>query len=190
MKVIAISGVSGCGKTSLIKELSASLSCPYLLFDDFIEPSSYPINMERWFEHGADVCQIKTPNFLEAIELELYREQASYLFIEEPFGRQRPEIADIIDQVILLDIPMELCLARVITRQIKNNRDALKNINNYLKMYQEYFRDIYISVNSKTQKHADLIITEVQPLKDLSKFVDKYLNNTCVQNNVKPLTQY
>jgi uridine kinase len=64
MKVVAISGVSGCGKTSIIKQLSKTFSCPYLLFDDHTEENTYPSDMKVWFQNGADLSNIKTPILL------------------------------------------------------------------------------------------------------------------------------
>ena len=55
MKVVAISGASGCGKTSVIKQLSQLLSCSYLLFDDHTDENTYPSDMKRWFQSGADL---------------------------------------------------------------------------------------------------------------------------------------
>jgi len=44
-KVIAISGASGAGKTTLVKQLAKAFNCPFLLFDDYFDKESYPYNM-------------------------------------------------------------------------------------------------------------------------------------------------
>jgi len=54
-RVIALSGVSGAGKTSVIKCLAEEFNSPTLLFDDFVEPNTYPLNMKAWLHQGADI---------------------------------------------------------------------------------------------------------------------------------------
>ena len=58
-RVIALSGVSGAGKTSVIKCLAEAFKSQTLLFDDFVEPNTYPEDMRAWLQKGADVSQIK-----------------------------------------------------------------------------------------------------------------------------------
>ncbi|GHE90227.1 deoxynucleoside kinase [Thalassotalea profundi] len=52
--VIAISGVSGSGKTTIVKRLASKFDCPFLLFDDHIDENTYPVNMEAWLKNGAN----------------------------------------------------------------------------------------------------------------------------------------
>jgi uridine kinase len=51
-QVVAISGVSGAGKTTIVKQLAKEFNCPFLLFDDHIDTDSYPENMSDWFKKG------------------------------------------------------------------------------------------------------------------------------------------
>jgi len=118
VKVVAISGVSGCGKTSVIKQLAKDHSCPYLLFDQFSDEHTYPKNMKQWLADGGDVSAIKSPQFVRSLTELRQQSDRQLIFIEEPFGRQRAEIAGLIDAVVLLDQPMEICLSRVIMRNI------------------------------------------------------------------------
>ena len=155
--VIALSGASGCGKTTIIKKLAHHFQCPYLLFDDYIDENSYPNNMEIWFNQGANVSLIKTPQFVEAIALiKSSNTEAKYIFIEEPFGRERDSLAYLIDRVILLDIPLEICLNRVISR---NNQGF--QISNYVEKYERYFKSIYAHCVDQVSKHCDHIFNEV-----------------------------
>lgn len=60
MKVVAISGISGSGKTLLVKTLSHSLSCPSVLFDDFVDDQTYPKDIKKWVTNGANVLDVET----------------------------------------------------------------------------------------------------------------------------------
>jgi len=173
MVVIAISGASGSGKTSTIKQLSKKLNCPYLLFDDYVNQNTYPKEMKCWFELGADVCAIQTPCFIQAIQKAKSATDSPYLFIEEPLGRERALISPLIDYVVLL----EVCLSRVITRHILHPKtEPLVSIPKYLSMYDDYFRDIYIEVNNKVRVNCDSVINEITTSELLAETIRQWLD--------------
>lgn len=156
-KVVAISGASGCGKTATIQYLAKALNCPWLLFDDYIDRDSYPKDMKIWFEQGADVSLIHTAEFTKAIysQLSVFG-HSQFIIIEEPFGRQRQSMLGLIDYVILLDLPLELCLARLLKR--KGQTQSPAQISNYLLKYHGYFKDIYAECVAQVRADCDLII--------------------------------
>ena len=176
MKVVAISGMSGSGKTSLIKRLSLSLSCPYLLFDDFVDNESYPQNMKEWVLNGACVADIKTPLMEKALSELLNTSKSEYVFVEEPFGKCRLPLSSSIDKAVLLDIPMDICLSRVISRNLTQAcGDSTQQINQYLVKYNEFLRDAYIKTNSQTRLRSDLIINKAYSVRELEKIVTQWL---------------
>ena len=84
-KVVAISGTSGAGKTTIVKQLANEFDCPFLLFDDYIDESTYPQNMNNWLKNGANVSLIKTPRFVTSLENLISKSSSRYIFIEVPF---------------------------------------------------------------------------------------------------------
>jgi len=174
-KVVALSGVSGCGKTTVIKQLSTYYDCPALHFDDYVESSTYPKNMKQWYENGADVAGIQTPQFVDALS-NLKESCSSYIFIEEPFGRERSCIAPLIDYVILLDQPMELCLSRVIRRNLNYSLEqSNRSIHLYLENYESYFRNIYRDKVEQVRKNCDFQITETYSLHEMTEVIVSWL---------------
>jgi len=181
-KVIALSGVSGAGKTSVINCLAKEFNSPILLFDDFVAPNTYPLDMKAWLHDGADVSKIKSPRFTKALS-ELKTQCGSpMIFIEEPFGRERAEIAHLIDYVIMLDIPMEVCLSRVIKRHLTYSNDPTKSLSNYLRRYDDYLRDVYIRVSNQVRENSDLVLNQVEPSSKLATMITQWLEATSLFN--------
>ena len=174
--VVAISGASGCGKTSVVKLLSKMFNCPYLLFDDHIDKNSYPKDMKNWLGKGANVSDIKTPKLVDSLRNLILTSNSQFVFIEEPFGRERDSIASLIDYVVLLDMPLEICLSRIIKRNIENyGNDALAFIPNYLGKYEDHLRDVYLEAVNQVRQNSDLIINQVDSISVVTNTVANQL---------------
>ena len=177
-QVIAISGASGCGKTSLIKQLATDFNCPSLFFDDYIDKDSYPADMKAWLNDGANVSLIKTPKFSAALEQLKVSANCPFIFIEEPFGKQRKAMSTLVDQVILLDFPLEICLARLIKRNIGINVEkSLTLIPAYLSKYESYFRDIYFEAVQQVRQNSDLILNDVNAVEVTARHIRQWLQS-------------
>jgi uridine kinase len=177
-KIVAISGISCAGKTTTVKQLAKEFNCPFLLFDDHTDKGTYPENMRDWLINGADVSLIKTPKFVNALQELMSKSSNDFIFIEEPFGKERNELSALIDYVILLEQPLELCLARVIKRHTSiESLNSLNSISCYLDKYQDHFRDIYIVAANQVRNNCDLIFQEITSVEYTAKFIGNWLKN-------------
>lgn len=178
IKVVAVSGASGAGKTTIVKELANEFDCPFLLFDAHTDKSTYPQNMKNWLKNGANVSLIKTPKFVTSLESLISKNDSRFIFIEEPFGKERDSMSSLIDYVVLLDQPLELCLARIIKRHTEQpNSDSICSTSNYLDKYEDHFREIYISAVKQVRNKSDLIFNEVVSIKDTTDYIANCLKN-------------
>lgn len=178
IKVVAVSGVSGAGKTTIVKQLANEFDCPFLLFDDHTDKSTYPQDMKHWLKNGANVSLITTPKLVSSLESLITKNSSRFVFIEEPFGKERDSMSALIDYVVLLDQPMELCLARLIKRHIEQpNLDSISSISNYLDKYEDHFREIYISAANQVRNNSDLIFQEVLSTKETTNYICNWLKN-------------
>jgi uridine kinase len=177
VKVVAISGASGCGKTSIVRQLSSDFGSPCLHFDDYVHKFSYPEDMKKWFKNGADVSEIHTPDMYNNLQL-LIEGNHSYIFVEEPFGRERSCLSSLIDYVVLLDQPMDICLSRVVRRNMEHSsNDSHSSILKYLSNYEDHLRKIYIETVNQVRKNCDLIIKETTPVLATADIVSKWLKS-------------
>lgn len=112
-----------------------------LLFDEHTDKNTYPQNMKSWFKGGANVYLIKTPKLVSSLKSLISKNSSCFISIEEPFGKERDSMSSLIDYVVLLDQPLELCLSRIIKRHTDNQTsDSLDSISNYLDKYEDHFR--------------------------------------------------
>ncbi|NQZ08195.1 MAG: AAA family ATPase [Algicola sp.] len=179
-KVIAFSGASGCGKTTLIKKLAAQFKCPYVLFDDHANQNTYPQDMKTWLEQGADVTLISSPTFAPAINAaKTNNPTAPFVFIEEPFGKQRPDIAELIDNVILLDVPLSLCLARIIKRRLASGeQSSIAQLPDYLDRYESHLREVYLTVVNQVRLDCDFVLDELCSVGDSADRIAVWLRTS------------
>jgi len=179
--VIAISGPSGAGKSTAVRNLITRLGdATALFFDDYEASSVYP-DMAQWLADGADPNQFQTPRLSAdlralcvgtAIALPHSGEvvqPARMVVLEEPFGRERDEIADMIDFVVCIDLPLEIALARKLLRMLgfflaEQTAEAFaKHMQFFLPWYLESGRDLYATVQLRVLRHCDLIVDGMLP---------------------------
>lgn len=102
--VVAISGASGAGKTSVLMELANEYGCPFLSFDDFTDGNNYPENMQNWLINGANAFLIKTPKYTASLQNLISKKSDSFIFIEEPFGKERDSLSPLSEQETVMRI--------------------------------------------------------------------------------------
>ena len=134
--VVAVSGMSGAGKTRVVRRAVEILgNAAALHFDDYISVSTYPPDLQQWLAEGADVDVWRTPRLSDDIralragkavalpESGAVVEPAEVLVLEEPFGKMRREMAGLIDLALHIDVPIDVMLARRLLRRLSEERE-------------------------------------------------------------------
>ncbi len=189
--VIAIGGPSGSGKSTVVNRTASLLgNATTLFFDDYAAASTYPSDFGAWIRDGANPDAWKTPQFAtDLVALRegrsiaspgggKRREPARYIVVEEPFGRERREMRAAIDLVAIVDLPLEVALARRIRRSIQPaladsaaSVDCLREIDQYLSAYLDQLREGYMIINRCALTTCDVVLDGLQPGDVLAKQV-------------------
>lgn len=191
--VLAVSGPSGAGKSTTVAKLVARLGdASALSFDDYEASSIYP-DMTRWLADGGDPDQFQTPQL--SADLRRLRagtaitlphngqlvQPARVIVLEEPFGRERAELADLIDAVVCIDLPLEIALARKLHRMLsfflaEQTPDAfVKHLQFFLPWYIESGRELYRMVQQRVLQHCDLVADGMLPPDALADSIEAAL---------------
>jgi uridine kinase len=110
---IAVSGSSGSGKSSLVKELSNILPDSVTLFFDEYRPDYDKLT--------ADLATLKKGHSITHPLTATVVEPARFIILEEPYGRTRSGMSSLVDFLIFIETPLEICLARVLLRAINDS---------------------------------------------------------------------
>ena len=192
MKIIAVTGGSGCGKTFFTKLLIGRLSKSKVLpldsyyFDkpeqipigeyDFDVPNAFDFKLFRFhLESLLSGNPAQKPNFcydsgkrLANFTL-LYPEE--YLIIEGLHVLLYPDIRDKVSFSFYLESPLDVAVSRRCLRDIKEHSMTAKHsINQYLK----FVRPVFFEFIQPTKKFANLVVENKLDSR-LDLFLDDYL---------------
>jgi len=184
--VVAVSGTSGAGKTTVVDQAAAMLAnSARLQFDQYVTLGNDIATIKAWLARGADPNELKTPEFAADLRRLRARETvessngrgtvrpADVVIVEEPFGRTRLELAPLIDFAVHLDVPPDVALARRTLRLIEveaasDPAHALDLVVGQLRAYLAAGRDAYSAAARAARDSADLVLDGMLPSQQLA----------------------
>jgi len=174
--VIAVSAVSGGGKTALVKKTAKLLGGTSLFFDDYVRfPNGYPTlcrspkDLTQWLNNGANMNEWNTPQFVkftaDVAALKRGKNVVSpvsgenilsneFIVIENPIGRCSNKMAEVINLMVVIDTPLDIALARRLLRDIDFlRRKAEEDLSSATK--EGIIKQIFQSFGDQLQGYLD-----------------------------------
>ena len=131
----------------------------------------YPEDFYDWSLRGGDSSEFDCPGMHKAVIEKVKEGKARYLVLDFPFGRDHHRFKDLIDLSVFVDTPLDVAMARRITRDFLNNEaesaeSRLQQLKEDLSHYVTKARFPYLD----TYRHrdtADLVLDGWQSLESL-----------------------
>lgn len=172
--VIAISGVSGGGKTTITKELGSSLNNAKVLFFDDYDFDNSPNDICEWVERGANYDEWNLSKLVYDIEslLSDEKQRLNYILLDYPFAYKNKEVAQFIDYTIFIDTPLDIAMGRRILRDFVN--EPKENLFIDIKNYISIGRVAYLEMLNTVKPNSDLIVDGSLPsIKIVNEILEK-----------------
>lgn len=203
-KLIVISGAVGAGKSTVAAALAELLNESHILnFDEYEDFIEWPDDREQWMKDGFDPSEIKVPRLKNDVTALLKKQSiphpatgeevriSNYLILEEPTGRERNEIRKLVDVVVYIDLPQDMCVIRMIKRVIdmklwdskgtfkdeplEKVSEQLDRVANWVDHYQKA-RPMYLKVSKRVKNQADMIVNGQNSVDEITAEIIKELN--------------
>lgn len=187
--IIAVSGTTGAGKSTLTRELAKQLDASIMYFDAYQATTQYPPDMMEKLVQGetVDIQQVKCPDFYhDLLDLKSGNKivdprgreilPTNYIVVEEPYGRLR-EGMDLLDLVAFIQIPLDVSLARRVLRDIQieykssTSDQAMAKITEFLTIYLGGLRNGYDQMTRMAVKSADIVLDGMKETGELAREV-------------------
>lgn len=161
-KIIAIGGVSGSGKTTVVNALINRLDNAAALYFDDYNFDEY-IEYSTWIKNGGDYNAWDLLLFKNNIDKLIG--QKKYILLDYPFAYKNNLIGAYIDTAIYIDTPLDAAMARRIFRDMANasGYETRKYIENYIK----YERPLYQYMIDNIKSNSDIVVDGLLAVHDI-----------------------
>lgn len=170
--VVAVSGPTGSGKSSLVQGLAHELGDACVLYMDDYERMTRepPEQVRRWAERGANFDELDIPLLAEHLARLKAGEAvrgivpSRYIVFETQFGRGHRPTGALIDLLVWIDVPLEIALARKVksfaaqAQRDAQPRERLAWLEGYLANYLALVRELLLLQAERVRPHADLVL--------------------------------
>jgi uridine kinase len=155
--VLAISAVSGGGKTTMITQLNECLPNSKALYFDDYEFDECPDDICEWVERGADSNEWDLSPLINDLQKLLSDTSPyEYILLDYPFAYTHNGMRQYIDYTIFIDTPLDIAMARRVIRDFKES--SIDSLINDLSYYLDRSRNAYINMLMTIKPNSDFIM--------------------------------
>lgn len=179
--VIAIAAVSGGGKTAITTHLKTKLqNAKTLYFDDY--DFEGPDDIIEWIDHGGNPDEWNLSPLIKDLKT-LLSEPLDYIVLDYPFAYNHSKLSKFIDIVFFIDTPLDIAMARRVTRDFKNSsvENIVKDMNNYISRG----RRGYLHMLRTIKPNSDIVVDGTLPISKIVSIIIQTLGERQNFNQVK-----
>lgn len=165
--VIAISAVSGGGKTTVARCLAEQLPNSRTIgFDDF--DLRGPDDIPKWVDEGGDPHAWDLTPLVEAFSA-LYAESLNFIILDYPFAYGHRQMSEFVNLAVFIDTPLDVAMARRIIRDFEGRlaEDVIRDMHHYLSRA----RPAYLDMLNTVKPQSDLVVDGTLPLPQVVKSI-------------------
>ena len=184
MTIIGIAGASGAGKSLLANQLHERLretrthrdvtilneDCYYRKRDDLSFSERETINYDHpdALEHRLLISHLRSLRAGKPVDIPQYdyavhnrksdttlHEPSKILILEGILILSDPDLRDLLDLKVFVDVSLDTCLARRLRRDIHERGRSLESV---LAQYEDTVRPMFFEFIEPTKEHADIIV--------------------------------
>ncbi len=169
--VIAIAAVSGGGKTTITSNVNGKLKNSKILFFDEYNFDG-PEDMIEWIDHGSNPDEWNLSPLISDIK-KLLMEPLDYIILDYPFAYLHSKTSELIDFTVFIDTPLDIAMARRITRDFKNGsvEDIIVDLNNYIQKGRQGYLDMLNTI----KPNSDLVVDGTLPVSDIVSVIIQHI---------------
>lgn len=165
--IIAVSGVTAGGKTTIINELKKNIkSAKSLHFDDYDFEGEVD-NFHQWVINGADYNVWNLEPLKEDILKFKEDIEVQYILLDYPFAYKNDLIKPFIDCAIFIDTPLDIAMARRVLRDMSNSTGD--EIRKDMSFYLKYARVAYEEMLNTILPNSDYVVDGSMQLDEIIK---------------------
>lgn len=176
--IVAVSAISGGGKTTIVQYLNKILPNSKAVYFDDYDYKKQPDDIAKWIDNGSKFDEWDLKEFINDIDKILNNDKnVEYIFLDYPFAYQHIQVKDYIDLAVFIDTPKDISLARRLIRDFNNEPDGkiLEALKFYLDISRKYFLILDDTLNMKT--NSDTIIDGSLSLETIAERIMAEIEN-------------
>lgn len=182
-KVISVSAVSGGGKTSVVNELIAMSGKSVAVFFDSYNGDLLGRDYCEWSEAGADANEWNLDALIQDIKMHINNEY-EYVFVDYPFGRAHSGASALIDLAVFIDTPLDVALARRISRDYCRRdpsrrpiNEPIEHLSESIDFYLQRHRVTYLKHIGTVKPTCDITVSGLATPHDIALEIMNRINN-------------
>ena len=171
--VIAICGMMGSGKSTVVARLSAvAQNCIVCHEDDFNPaPMRSLEEVQAWWERGADVAEFDLSQLVETLQ-QTSENPAAVVLLETQFGRLHSALRPFIDLQCWIDVEPDIALARKssqlatqaaeaadVSQNLHSATESLRWVASFCQSYYQTTRKLFLQQRTNVAGQSDIQIS-------------------------------